>query len=113
MNDKIAKDAEERAREIVHAVEWSGDMRANMNRAIGAGRVLAKRLNEEKASRERIIASTIGIMEKMNLESTDGEIQWVSPGETVFEALLNLVADEGYEDLLKEKFPQYCGGGER
>ena len=35
-----------RAVEIVEASEWSGDMRVNMTRAIGAGRVLAKRVHE-------------------------------------------------------------------
>ena len=35
-----------RAREIVEAVEWSGDIRVNMTRVIGAGRVLAKRVCE-------------------------------------------------------------------
>ena len=39
-------DAITRATEIVHATEWSGDMRVNMTTIIGAGRVLAKRVRE-------------------------------------------------------------------
>ena len=40
----VAVDAIDRAREIVAANEWSGDMRANMTKIIGAGRVLARAL---------------------------------------------------------------------
>ena len=36
----------ERAKGIVAATEWSGDMRVNMNTVIDAGRVLARRLEE-------------------------------------------------------------------
>ena len=42
----LTQDAVKRAKEIVAAVEWSGDMRVNMTTAISAGRVLAKRLAE-------------------------------------------------------------------
>ena len=47
-------DAIERATEIVNASEWSGDMRVNMTRVIGAGRVLAKALAERGAEIERL-----------------------------------------------------------
>jgi len=38
--------AVQHAAEIVAASEWSGDLRVNMTKVIGAGRVLAKRLAE-------------------------------------------------------------------
>ena len=43
-----------RALEIVSATEWSGDMRVNMTRIIGAGKVLSKRLEETEAEIERL-----------------------------------------------------------
>ncbi|MAH49395.1 hypothetical protein CMI37_26460 [Candidatus Pacearchaeota archaeon] len=36
----------ERAMNIADTVEWSGDMRVNMTTALGAARVLAKRVKE-------------------------------------------------------------------
>ena len=41
--------AVERAKNIVRANEWDGDMRVNMTTVIGAGRVLAKRVEELEA----------------------------------------------------------------
>ena len=41
-------DAIERAKEIVAASEWSGDLRANMTRVVGAGRILAKHIKEQE-----------------------------------------------------------------
>lgn len=38
--------AVERAKNIVRANEWEGDMRVNMTTIIGAGRVLANRVEE-------------------------------------------------------------------
>lgn len=38
--------AVQRAKEIVAATEWEGDLRVNMTTVIGAGRVLAKRIEE-------------------------------------------------------------------
>ena len=47
---KMFKTAIQRAKDIVAASEWEGDMRVNMTTIIGAGRVLAKRVDElEKA----------------------------------------------------------------
>jgi hypothetical protein len=43
-----------RAIEIVNAVEWSGDMRVNMTCVVGAGRVLAKRVNELQSFIEEV-----------------------------------------------------------
>ena len=47
-------DAIERATDIVNASEWSGDMRVNMTRVIGAGRVLVKALSERDAEIGRL-----------------------------------------------------------
>lgn len=41
--------AVERAKDIVRTNEWEGDMRVNMTTIIGAGRVLAKRVEELEA----------------------------------------------------------------
>jgi len=41
--------AVERAKNIVRASEWEGDIRVNMKTAIDAGRVLAKRVEELEA----------------------------------------------------------------
>lgn len=38
-----------RAKEIIMTEEWTSDMRANMNRIIGASRVLMKRVEELEA----------------------------------------------------------------
>lgn len=57
----LVKKAVARAREIVHAVEWRGDMRVNMTTILGAGRVLDKRLTEVEAQRDRFR----GIVEKL------------------------------------------------
>jgi hypothetical protein len=38
--------AVERAKEIVRADEWHGDLRVNMTRVVGAGRVLAKEVEK-------------------------------------------------------------------
>ena len=46
---RIADSVVKRAQEIVAATQWSGDMRVNMTTIIGAGRVLAKRLEEVRA----------------------------------------------------------------
>ena len=48
-------DAIERAKDIVNASEWVGDMGVNMTTLIGAGRCLAKRVVQLEASLEAII----------------------------------------------------------
>ena len=46
----MTQPAIQRAKDIVSANVWEGDMRVNMTTVIGAGRVLAKRVEElEKA----------------------------------------------------------------
>ena len=44
MSNNTERKAVKRALEIVNAVEWSGNLEVNMTTALGAGRVLAKRL---------------------------------------------------------------------
>lgn len=46
MRELMRDEAIAHAQEIVNASEWSGDMRVNMTRVIGAGRVLNKALKE-------------------------------------------------------------------
>lgn len=43
-------DALQRAIDIVRAVEWEGDLRVNMTTVIGAGRVLAKWIEDIEAA---------------------------------------------------------------
>ena len=47
----------------------------------------------------------ISLMERM--DQGDGEVQWVSCGETVLEALWSLIADIEGEERLKKAFTQY------
>lgn len=55
-----AKAAVDRAKQIVAAETWSGDMRVNATTIIGAGRVLAKRLAELDAEVEKLRDSVQG-----------------------------------------------------
>jgi hypothetical protein len=48
----------------------------------------------------------IDLMKRM--EQGDGEVQWVSCGETVFEALWALVEESEGRERLARKFPHYC-----
>lgn len=48
--------AVKRAKEIVTANEWEGDLRSNMTTVIGAGRVLAKRIDELEKALRNIVA---------------------------------------------------------
>ena len=47
----------------------------------------------------------LALMKRM--EQGDGEVQWVSCGETVFEALWSLIAAVEGEERLEKAFPQY------
>ena len=46
-----------RAREYIHATEWAGDLRRNLMNAIGAGRVLAKRITELERINTELLAA--------------------------------------------------------
>lgn len=71
MNHELRAAAINRAIEIVSATEWSGDLRVNMNRVIGAGRVLAKAyLAEHPADDDEPV--TAEWLESIGANSDDG-----------------------------------------
>lgn len=51
--------AVQRAREIVLANEWKGDIRQNMTTIIGAGRVLAKRIDELESAFDLLLSVSL------------------------------------------------------
>lgn len=45
----------QKAKDIVSATEWEGDLRVNMTNVIGAGKVLAKRVDELEEALRAIV----------------------------------------------------------
>ena len=81
-----------RAKDIVRADEWKGDIRVNMTTVIGAGRVLAKRLEEMEAERDELVAALKAVNEWYDRDGSVGGL--VDPMDVVKAILAKVEAEQ-------------------